>query len=386
MLISFQNIVLNYKNIVILILSLLLFSACKKITKATDFITKPSAREVYKRELVKDSSLLGRWENEFAMAKNDSVTTKLPYVESGRFWPNDFTASGYTIYLEQGERFYAEIRTDSVKNRVFLALFQFSTDSLSALKLEAENLPNENEISFTVKETGDYKIVVQPEVQSNTAFDLLFYRTPLYSFPVAEKGNAAIQSFWGAKRDGGKRSHEGLDIFADRGTPVLAAADGRISSTGNRGLGGKQVWQRSGIFGNALYYAHLDSIIATTGQRVKIGDTLGFVGNTGNARTTPPHLHFGIYQRGHGAVNPLPYIFEGTAPIPTSNPEITAQYGTVTSAIANLRSSAFAKAPKLGQEKRGDTLKILGKVIDWYHVRTTQKRSAYIHQSLVKGN
>lgn len=115
MLISFQNIVLNYKNIVIIMLLILLFSACKKITKATDFITKPSAREVYKRELVKDSSLLGRWESEFAMAKNDSVTTKLPYVESGRFWPNDLTASGYTIYLQQGERFYAEIRTDSVK-------------------------------------------------------------------------------------------------------------------------------------------------------------------------------------------------------------------------------------------------------------------------------
>ncbi len=364
-------------------LSVLLFSACKKITKATDFITKPSAREVYKRELVKDSSLFDAWQNEFALAKSDSVITKLPYVESGRFWNNDITASGYTIYLQQGERFYAEIRTDSVENQVFLALFQFSKDSLSPLKLEAENQPDENKIGFTVKETGDYKIVVQPEVKSNTAFDLLFYRTPLYSFPVAEKGNAAIQSFWGANRDGGKRSHEGLDIFADRGTPVLAASDGRVSSTGNRGLGGKQVWQRSGIFGNALYYAHLDSVIATAGQRVKMGDTLGFVGNTGNARTTPPHLHFGIYQRGRGAVNPLPYIFEGTAPVPSGNEEITAQYGTVTSSIANLRASAFAKAEKLGQGKRGDTLKILGKVIDWYHVRTTQKRSAYIHQSLV---
>jgi len=375
---------LNYKLIGLSVLLTLLFSACKKITKATDFITKPSAREVYKRKLVKDSSIFDAWQNEFTLAKSDSVTTKLPYIESGRFWKNDLTASGYTVYLQQGERFYAKIRSDSVKNQVFLALFRSSADSLSPLKLEAENQPDENKIGFTVKETGDYKIVVQPEVKSNTAFDLLFYRTPLYSFPVAEKGNAAIQSFWGANRDGGKRSHEGLDIFADRGTPVLAASDGRISSTGDRGLGGKQVWQRSGIFGNALYYAHLDSVIATAGQRVKMGDTLGFVGNTGNARTTSPHLHFGIYQRGRGAVNPLPYIFEGTAPIPSGNDEITAQYGTVTSSIANLRGSAFAKAPKVGQRKQGDTLKILGKVIDWYHVRTLQKQSAYIHQSLVK--
>lgn len=375
---------MSYKTIVAIIPLILLFSACKKITKATDFITKPSAREVYERELVKDSSLYNRWENEFIIAKNESVTTKLPYVESGRFWKNDLTASGYTVYLEQGERFYTEIRANSVENRVFLTLFRSTKDSLSPLKLEVENLPGENEIQFSVKKTGDYKIVVQPEVNSNSAFDLLFYRTPLYNFPVAEKGNAAIQSFWGANRDGGKRSHEGLDIFADRGTPVLAASDGRISSTGNRGLGGKQVWQRSGIFGNALYYAHLDSIIATVGQRVKIGDTLGLVGNTGNARTTSPHLHFGIYQRGRGAVNPLPYIFEGTAPIPAKSDAITAQYATVISSIANLRGSAFAKALKLGQGKRGDTLKILGKSMDWYHIRTPQKRSAYIHESLVK--
>ncbi len=375
---------MNYKTIVAIIVLSLSFSACKKITKATDFITKPSAREVYKRELVKDSLLFDRWENEFAMAKKDSVTAKLPYVESGRFWKNDLSASGYTIYLQQGERFYAEIRANSVENRVFLALFQFIKDSVNPLKLEVENLPGETEIQLKVKATGHYKIVVQPEVQSNTAFDLLLYRTPLYGFPVAKKGNAAIQSFWGANRDGGKRSHEGLDIFADRGTPVLAASDGRISSTGNSGLGGKQVWQRSGIFGNTLYYAHLDSITATAGQRVKKGDTLGFVGNTGNARTTSPHLHFGIYQPGRGAVNPLPYIFEGTAPIPAKNDEITEQYATVISSIANLRGSAFAKAPKLGQGKRGDTLKILGKTMDWYHVRTAQKRSAYIHQSLVE--
>ncbi|HEA30445.1 MAG TPA: M23 family peptidase [Leeuwenhoekiella sp.] len=375
---------MNYKNIVAIIILTLFFSGCKEITKATDFITNPSAREVYARELAKDSSLFKPWKKAFAQAKTDSPQTKLPYVESGQFWNKSFTASGYNLHLQQGERFHAKIRTDSLNNQVFLALFQATKDSLNPLKLEVENLPQESAIAFTVKETGDYKIVVQQEVHANTRFDLLLYRTPLYNFPVAKKGNAAIQSFWGANRDGGKRSHEGLDIFADRGTPALAVCDGRITSTGNRGLGGKQVWLRSGIFGNALYYAHLDSIIATTGQRVKTGDTLGFVGNTGNARTTPTHLHFGIYQRGHGAVNPLPYIFEAKAPIPSKDRIDIAQFGTVTSAIANLRVSAFAKAEKLGQGKRDDTLQILGKSTGWYHVRTAEDSSAYIHQSLVK--
>src|SRR5690606_27574329 len=89
---------------------------------------------------------------------------------------------------------------------------------------------------------------------------------------------------------------------------VVAVTDGTVSFTGERGLGGKQVWLRAGLFGNSIYYAHLDSVAVTSGIRVKTGDTLGFVGNTGNARTTPPHLHFGIY-KSRGAVNPLPFVY-----------------------------------------------------------------------------
>ena len=59
--------------------------------------------------------------------------------------------------------------------------------------------------------------------------------------------------------------------------------------------------------GLSLYYAHLDSQLARSGQSVRAGDTIGLMGNTGNARTTPPHLHFGIYSSG-GAINPLPFV------------------------------------------------------------------------------
>ena len=72
-------------------------------------------------------------------------------------------------------------------------------------------------------------------------------------------------------------------------------------------LGGKVVWLRT-TGGASLYYAHLDSQLVRPGDRVAVGDTLGLVGNTGNARTTPPHLHFGIYSR--GPKDPLPYVRE----------------------------------------------------------------------------
>jgi murein DD-endopeptidase MepM/ murein hydrolase activator NlpD len=127
----------------------------------------------------------------------------------------------------------------------------------------------------------------------------------LLVFPVANK-RAVIGSFWGAARDGG-RKHKGIDIFARKGTPVVAVTDGIVSSVGNGGRGGKTVWVRSFKHPWTAYYAHLDQQKVRIGQFVKKGQVLGTVGNTGNAKTTPAHLHFGIYTWS-GAINPLPYV------------------------------------------------------------------------------
>ena len=127
-------------------------------------------------------------------------------------------------------------------------------------------------------------------------------------FPVEGTGVGAIQSRFGAPRDGGRRGHAGVDIFAPRGTPVLAASAGRVRRVGVTNLGGKVVWVRDSVRNASIYYAHLDSQYVRDGQAVEAGDTVGFVGNTGNARTTPPHLHFGVYRRGEGAVDPYPFL------------------------------------------------------------------------------
>lgn len=127
------------------------------------------------------------------------------------------------------------------------------------------------------------------------------------AFPVWGKKNN-IGSFWGDVRDGGKRKHRGIDIFAKKGTPVVAIADGIIISKGNTPRGGKTLWLQTAGYGWRVYYAHLDEHKARVGQIVKKGDIIGTVGNTGNARTTPPHLHFGIYSWLGGAINPLPYV------------------------------------------------------------------------------
>ena len=126
-------------------------------------------------------------------------------------------------------------------------------------------------------------------------------------FPVwGKKSN--IGSFWGDTRDGGKRKHEGIDIFAKKGTPVVAVYDGVIISKSTTPLGGKNLWLQSLRHPLRAYYAHLDQQKVKAGQFVKKGQVIGTVGNTGNAKYTPSHLHFGIYKSFGGAIDPLPYV------------------------------------------------------------------------------
>lgn len=115
--------------------------------------------------------------------------------------------------------------------------------------------------------------------------------------------NGFIDS-WGFPRSGG-RSHQGVDIFAPRGTPLYAVADGTVARLSNGALGGLGLHLVDDA-GDRYYYAHLDTIAVARGQRVRAGDVVGTVGNTGNARTTPAHLHWQYHPDGGSPVNPFP--------------------------------------------------------------------------------
>lgn len=124
--------------------------------------------------------------------------------------------------------------------------------------------------------------------------------------PVAEVEQRALRDTWQASRTAGRR-HEGIDIFAKKGTPVIAATEGIVLRTEETPLGGKVVWVL-GPGGQHHYYAHLDRVADVVAyQRLAAGAVLGYVGNTGNARGTPPHLHYGVYGQG-GAINPYPLL------------------------------------------------------------------------------
>ena len=127
--------------------------------------------------------------------------------------------------------------------------------------------------------------------------------------PVPVRGVAArgLADTWGAARSGG-RHHQGIDIFARTGTPITSPVPGLVIGVGENSLGG-QVVRVLGPGRQLHYFAHLSRFGSVKpGMRISAGTVLGYVGSTGNARGTPPHLHYGIYNLPGGATNPYPVL------------------------------------------------------------------------------
>jgi len=142
--------------------------------------------------------------------------------------------------------------------------------------------------------------------------------------PVVGITPRELDDSWHAPRDGGSRLHKGIDIFAHRGTEVVAVTDGIISYVGDQPKGGHCLWLTTEN-GKSFYYAHLDHWAAGIyeGMEVQSGDLLGYVGNTGNAVSTPPHLHFQITENDE-AVNPYPVLAHA---IPTKTAHVHVELG-----------------------------------------------------------
>ena len=183
---------------------------------------------------------------------------------------------------------------------------QLRADLTRANKFEAEKQPQKAAAELAEKA----KTVFAP---------LQNLRMPIVGITTRD-----LDDSWGAPRDGGERRHKGTDIFAKRGTSVVAVADGIISYIGDQKLGGHCLWltTESGV---SFYYAHLDRWAPGIyeGMEVASGDLLGFVGNTGNAITTPPHLHFGINQN-DDMVDPYPIL---TRAIPVKQAHVHTDLG-----------------------------------------------------------
>ncbi len=341
-----------------------------------------------------DSTALGReWLVAGDSALRAPLEATLPTREVGAYSRSEARAVAYRVSLRDGQRLVATVRADGLRAALFLDLFEVSDDSSRSIvhRATGDTLARPDSaaallsLQFEAQRDGDYVVRLQPELLRDGRYELTLRAEPSLAFPVEGHGNRAIQSVFGVARDGGRRSHHGIDIFAPRGTPVLASTDGHVRSTDPNTLGGKIVWLGDERRRQSLYYAHLDSVIVVAGQRVGIGDTLGFVGNTGNARTTKPHLHFGIYRRGAGPIDPMAHVrlISARPPVVRADTSRLGRVGVTRVADVALRAAPSSGSPTIRRLPRAASLQIVGANAQWYRVQFTNGSTGYLAASAI---
>ncbi len=243
-----------------------------------------------------------RWIRATRAALDEATPVRMPYAEVGRiagaaaFAFDALSGQTLELTLERGAAAGTPIYVEVF--RVVHVLGQGLHERLTALR------PSASTLRTRLPSDGTYHVLVQTDAGGGD-YGLTLELGAALPFPVVGAQVDSIRSLFGASRDDGRRHHEGVDIFVRRLTPVLAVAAGRAMPRQDP-LGGNTVWLNTP--GTSYYYAHLDRVAVKDQQRVKVGDVLGYVGNTGNADGMPSHLHFGVYRWGKEPIDPLPLL------------------------------------------------------------------------------
>ena len=319
-------------------------AACGGDNPVSRFIPQRTPHEAFEEALKDaglDKSVAGEaWLAQAQRALQSPHAVTLPFRESGYFDPAVPAAVGYRFDLPRGRALAIGVTLEAARpSRLFIDLFRVTESGFDRVA-SAEN--GSLELRHVSRGDGAYVLRLQPELLGGGRYTVTHRSEASLRFPVQGVGEAAVHSVFGDARDGGRRDHHGIDIFAPRGTPVVAAADGVVSRVDTTEIGGRVIWLYDSLQGQSIYYAHLNDWAVTSGQNVKTGDVLGYVGNTGNARSTPPHLHFGIYSR--GPIDPLPFIraTDRTPAAPVAPAALIGRWGRVTGE-ASVHASASGR-------------------------------------------
>jgi len=343
------------------ILILLAVVSCKKEIVPKAFYPR-SAHEAYAHSLEQANlhlTALGRdWMAAGRRALEESIDIALPFDEAFYWDPRSAEAAAYRFFVKRGVRIEVEIAVlDSDTMLLFADLFRERGDTLIQRIHVATADDERHLIEFEPRRDAYYDLRLQAELLRGGRFRVSIREVPSIGFPVKGKNSRSIASFFGDPRDGGSRDHHGVDIFAARHTPVLAPSNASVTRVGEGDIGGRYVWLYDSKRSMHLYFAHLETRDVERGDRVKAGQLIGTVGNTGNARTTAPHLHFGIYS--NGPIDPFHFISE-TDTIAAKIAGDTLLLGKMVRPVAQaLLSSAPAKADIITDTLDTDTLMTL---------------------------
>lgn len=374
-----------------ILFSLLLFGGCGPAETVREYFREPTPHEEYLLGLSHAGLTATALGQDWVRASEEAIRHPLlmdaPYQEEGFFPPEEAPSLGYRFPLRRGQRLVVKVDLVSAgPARLFVDLFRAAPDSSRApvplLSGEAGA-----ELVFEPRRNGDYLLRIQPELLRGGQFTVTIEKEPSLVFPVADATTRSIGSYFGDSREAGRRVHHGVDIFAPRGTPVVASSEAYVSRVDTTEVGGRVIWLRDSQRGASIYYAHLHEPLVRAGARVSPGDTIGLVGNTGNARTTPPHLHFGIYLRGEGPFDPWDFLAElptRMEPIDVELDKLGAWVRAVGPEI-HLRDRPTLRGEVVSELSEQTVVRVMGGVGTWYRVRLPDGSSGFLAGRLTEG-
>ena len=361
----------------------------QSVPELRERLSRATPHEAYAERLEQaglDAAALGRlWERAARRALAEAPRVEAPFRESGYLDSSRPDAVGYRFDARAGQRLTFEVALEPRTNTLlFIDVFRAPADSGASPVRVASADSGALRLVHEPERDGTYIVRVQPELLRGGRYTLTATTEPTLAFPVEGGGPRSVRSFFGDPRDGGRRDHHGIDIFARRGTPVIAATAGVVRSVRTTPVGGRVVWLRDAERSQSIYYAHLEEQLVERGMRVEPGDTLGLVGNSGNAITTPPHLHFGIYRRGFGPMDPMPFV----RPLPTTLPPLfVAEPGGVRRVATQdlrLRAGPGIENDVIGRLDREVPLRVLAVAGDWLRVELPDGRRGFVSASLTE--
>ncbi|GAA4341059.1 hypothetical protein GCM10023149_53020 [Mucilaginibacter gynuensis] len=349
---------------------------------AIGIFKKQSPHEAYAQKLKDaglDKTVMGSlWLNNATQIVDKALNISLPYKETGYFAADKPDGAALRFEAKRGRRITVNlVKKPSVNYSIYIDLFQQKDNETSKIIASADT--GGIQLQYDIKQDGKYILRLQPELLQSGEYTLTITAGPSLSMPVSASGKPYIGSLFGANRDDGSRKHEGIDIFAPKGTAAIAAANGTVTNVGENTLGGLVVFFRPDDADYTLYYAHLDKQLVQQGQRLKTGDTVGLVGNTGNAQFTPSHLHFGVYGN-NGVVNPVYFVEKETgtpAAITGSLTNLNATVRTI-NALNKLYAGTDNKQPTRLNIPKNTALTVEAATGSWYKVKLPDGVNGYI--------
>lgn len=374
----------KYGYYLALVFFLLLFSHCKKEIVPEPF--KPSNSHAAYVESLRSAGLahtaIARdWIMAAENAMENPLDVESPFEEVFYVDHASAFAVAYHFTVVKGQRVEIDVTFDGQKRcRLFMDLFRVRGLSHEDWRIVASANDNEKHLEFEPRQDSEYVLRLQPELLRGGRFTVTIRNMASLGFPVLGYDHRAIGSGFGAPRDGGRRRHHGVDIFAKRHTPVIATSKAYVRRVSESDIGGLNIWLHDQKRGLHLYFAHLQTHEVREGSIVEPGQRIGTVGNTGNARRTPPHLHFGIYVRGEGPVDPVNFIKEinSTPEELTADTAMLGRWARAREPSVSLNASAGSRSLKLARLVSQSAMKVQAATGNMYRILLPDGLSGYV--------